>query len=89
MDKVFVALGWLFLLQIIRKLTSFSEAHALKGKAQESTAEVVISGITAGLEVVGGMDMIEQGLNTFMEGKPGLLYRGALHNDQIKECLCS
>jgi hypothetical protein len=42
-------------------------------QAKQGTANVIINGITTGLEVVGGMEAIEQGLNTFMEGMPVLM----------------
>lgn len=42
-------------------------------QAKQGTANVIIGGITTGLEVVGGMEAIEQGLNTFMEGMPVLM----------------
>jgi hypothetical protein len=41
--------------------------------AKQGTANVVVESITKGLEVVGGMELIEQGLNTFMEGMPVLM----------------
>jgi hypothetical protein len=42
-------------------------------QAKQGTANVIIDGITTGLEAVGGMEAIEQGLNTFMEGMPVLM----------------
>ncbi|KAJ7901712.1 hypothetical protein B0H14DRAFT_1250148 [Mycena olivaceomarginata] len=42
-------------------------------QTKQGTANVIIDGITTGLEAVGGMEVIEQGLNTFMEGMPVLM----------------
>ncbi|KAJ6593779.1 hypothetical protein B0H19DRAFT_34811 [Mycena capillaripes] len=49
------------------------ETGVINGQAKQGTADVVIDGITKGLEVVGGLEAIEQGLNTFMEGMPILM----------------
>ncbi|KAJ6591176.1 hypothetical protein DFH09DRAFT_195515 [Mycena vulgaris] len=42
-------------------------------QANQAKANIVMEGITMGLEAVGGMEAIEQGLNTFMEGMPVLM----------------
>lgn len=42
-------------------------------QAKQGTANAVVDGITKGLEAVGGLEAIEQGLNKFMEGMPVLM----------------
>jgi hypothetical protein len=42
-------------------------------QAKQLKADVVMEGIKTGLEAVGGMEAIEQGLNSFMEGMPVLM----------------
>ncbi|KAJ7135469.1 hypothetical protein C8R43DRAFT_1021198 [Mycena crocata] len=49
------------------------ENGVVGAQANQGTATVVMTGITMGLEAVGGMEAIEQGLNTFMEGMPILM----------------
>ncbi|KAK7042365.1 hypothetical protein R3P38DRAFT_2890069 [Favolaschia claudopus] len=41
--------------------------------ARQEMGTSIVSGIKTGLEVVGGMEAIEKGLNTFMEGMPVLV----------------
>ncbi|KAF7341992.1 VPS13 domain-containing protein [Mycena venus] len=41
--------------------------------AKETKGAAVMDGIKTGLEAVGGMEAIEKGLNTFMEGMPVLM----------------
>jgi hypothetical protein len=40
---------------------------------KETKGAVIVEGIKTGLEAVGGMEVIEQGLNAFMEGMPVLM----------------
>ncbi|KAJ7846409.1 hypothetical protein B0H14DRAFT_936649 [Mycena olivaceomarginata] len=40
---------------------------------KETKSAVIVKGIKTGLEAVGGMEVIEQGLNAFMEGMPVLM----------------
>jgi hypothetical protein len=40
---------------------------------KQTKGAVIMEGIKTGLEVVGGMEVIEQGLNSFMEGMPVLM----------------
>jgi hypothetical protein len=40
---------------------------------KETKGAVIVEGIKTGLEAVGGMKVIEQGLNAFMEGMPVLM----------------
>ncbi|KAJ6610413.1 hypothetical protein B0H10DRAFT_2060654 [Mycena sp. CBHHK59/15] len=49
------------------------EGNIIKAQLNETNAAAVVTGITAGLEAVGGMEAIEHGLNTFMEGIPVLM----------------
>lgn len=40
---------------------------------KEGRAEAIATGVVAGLTAVGGMEAIEHGLNTFMDGIPVLM----------------
>jgi hypothetical protein len=40
---------------------------------KETKGAVIVEGIKTGREAVGGMEVIEQGLNAFMEGMPVLM----------------
>ncbi|KAJ7262295.1 hypothetical protein B0H12DRAFT_1105150 [Mycena haematopus] len=51
------------------KVLQVIETNVIIAQAKEGTADVVIQGITTGLEAVGGMDAID----TFMEGIPALM----------------
>nr|GAT60452.1 predicted protein [Mycena chlorophos] len=55
------------------KALQLIETKVTVAMAKEGQAEVVIAGIKTGLDAVGGMDAIEQGLNTFMDGIPVLM----------------
>ncbi|KAJ7498476.1 hypothetical protein FB451DRAFT_1016491 [Mycena latifolia] len=45
----------------------------MQAQVTESKAAAVATGVVAGLTAVGGMEVIEQGLHTFMEGIPVLM----------------
>ncbi|KAJ7783010.1 hypothetical protein B0H16DRAFT_1495047 [Mycena metata] len=49
------------------------ETTAAGALTKQATANGVVDGITKGLEAVGGLEAIEQGLNKFMEGMPVLM----------------
>ncbi|KAJ7507339.1 hypothetical protein B0H11DRAFT_2319240 [Mycena galericulata] len=49
------------------------ENGVARAEAKEGSANAMMKGITQGLEAVGGMEAIEQGLNSFMEGMPVLM----------------
>ncbi|KAF7297297.1 hypothetical protein MIND_00962900 [Mycena indigotica] len=55
------------------KVLQTIETGISTSQAKQSQAELVVVGIKTGLDMVGGMDAIEQGLNTFMEGMPVLM----------------
>ncbi|KAJ6475237.1 hypothetical protein C8R47DRAFT_1220710 [Mycena vitilis] len=55
------------------KVLQMIETGAMNAQAKQGTADIVMQGITMGLDAVGGMEAIEQGLNTFMEGMPVLM----------------
>ncbi|KAJ7925171.1 hypothetical protein B0H13DRAFT_2314677 [Mycena leptocephala] len=55
------------------KVLQVIETNVMTAQAKQGTANVVVESISKGLEVVGGMELIEQGLNTFMEGMPVLM----------------
>ncbi|KAF7361998.1 hypothetical protein MVEN_00545000 [Mycena venus] len=57
----------------VDKVLEVIETNVIVAQAKKGSADVVIQGITTGLEAVGGMEAIEQGLNTFMEGMPVLM----------------
>ncbi|KAJ6618743.1 hypothetical protein B0H10DRAFT_1794829 [Mycena sp. CBHHK59/15] len=50
-----------------------AENGVINAQNKQGIATTVMTGITIGLDAVGGMDAIEQGLNTFMEGMPVLM----------------
>ncbi|KAJ7779541.1 hypothetical protein B0H14DRAFT_2631247 [Mycena olivaceomarginata] len=49
------------------------ENGAAGAMEKQTKGAVIMEGIKTGLEVVGGMEVIEQGLNSFMEGMPVLM----------------
>ncbi|KAJ7777905.1 hypothetical protein DFH07DRAFT_730843 [Mycena maculata] len=51
----------------------YPEKGVTIAEAKEGTSTAVVGAITKGLDAVGGMEAIEQGLNTFMEGMPALM----------------
>lgn len=54
-------------------MDSHPETTAAGALTKQATANGVVDGITKGLEAVGGLEAIEQGLNKFMEGMPVLM----------------
>jgi hypothetical protein len=54
-------------------LQSFAENGVAGALVKETKGAAIMDGIKTGLEVVGGMEAIEKGLNTFMEGMPVLM----------------
>jgi hypothetical protein len=54
-------------------LRFFVENGVAGALAKETKGAAIMDGIKTGLEVVGGMEAIEKGLNTFMEGMPVLM----------------
>jgi hypothetical protein len=71
-DKVLQVIGSLFdsLNSLFNK--PYPETGVAGAMAEQAQASMVVTGITMGLEAVGGMEAIEQGLNTFMDAMPGL-----------------
>ncbi|KAJ7701822.1 hypothetical protein B0H17DRAFT_1176328 [Mycena rosella] len=55
------------------KVLQVIENGVVGAQANQAKTNVVMEGITVGLEAVGGMEAIERGLNTFMEGMPVLM----------------
>ncbi|KAJ7188394.1 hypothetical protein C8R46DRAFT_19344 [Mycena filopes] len=49
------------------------ETTVMAGQAKQGAANVVVDGITKGLEAVGGLDAIEQGFTKFLDGMPILM----------------
>ncbi|KAJ7291055.1 hypothetical protein C8J57DRAFT_208463 [Mycena rebaudengoi] len=56
----------------VDKVLQVIETGVAGAMAEQAQASMVVTGITMGLEAVGGMEAIEQGLNTFMDAMPGL-----------------
>ncbi|KAJ6561494.1 hypothetical protein DFH09DRAFT_1160085 [Mycena vulgaris] len=50
-----------------------AENNFMQAQVQEGKAAAIATGVVAGLTAVGGMEAIEQGLHTFMEGIPVLM----------------
>lgn len=60
--------------QIWRKESLTSVENGVAGAmAKESQGAVIMAGIQTGLNAVGGMETIETGLNSFMQGMPVLM----------------
>ncbi|KAF7307764.1 hypothetical protein MKEN_01136500 [Mycena kentingensis (nom. inval.)] len=57
----------------VDKVLQVLENGVSSAMVNEGKATVVATGVKMGLEAVGGMEAIEQGLNTFMEGMPVLM----------------
>jgi hypothetical protein len=52
---------------------TLAENGAAGATEKEAKGVVIMAGIKTGLEAVGGMEAIEKGLNSFMEGMPVLM----------------
>ncbi|KAJ7093941.1 hypothetical protein B0H15DRAFT_147115 [Mycena belliarum] len=55
------------------KVLAIIENGVIGAQTNQMKANVVMHGITVGLEAVGGMEAIQKGLNRFMEGMPVLM----------------
>ncbi|KAJ7437086.1 hypothetical protein B0H11DRAFT_2206778 [Mycena galericulata] len=55
------------------KLLQVAENNFTSGQAKEAKGEAFVTGVVAGLTAVGGMEAVEHGLNTFMDGIPVLM----------------
>jgi hypothetical protein len=54
-------------------LIPHEENNIMQAQVKEGKAAAFATGVAAGLTAVGGMEVIEHGLNTFMEGIPVLM----------------
>ncbi|KAJ7246566.1 hypothetical protein B0H12DRAFT_758041 [Mycena haematopus] len=55
------------------KLLQVAENKFIQGQAEEGKLMAIETGVVAALTTVGGMEVIEQGLHTFMDGIPVLM----------------
>jgi hypothetical protein len=73
-DKALLQLGafgqWLLSTFKLKDPTENGVAGAM---ANEAKGAVIMTGIKAGLDAVGGVEAIEKGINSFMEGMPVLM----------------
>jgi hypothetical protein len=73
-DKVLLQLGVCSLPYHRRDDSYFLVENGVAGAmVKETKGAVIVEGIKTGLEAVGGMEVIKQGLNAFMEGMPVLM----------------